>query len=172
MYTSTMTDNRRGVRSVTWDSGSLREDGMQKAQWLDSMATLDARLPEVRQLARTIAMAPIHDPNDREALARDIHGWVRDCIKYIRDPAGEELSDAQQTLLQGFGDCDDKARLFVALCRSVGIDARIRPCFSGDNFVHVQAEVNVGRPKRWMLAELIAQGVPLGANPPKKVVLT
>lgn len=164
MYTSAM--NNRTVRTVTFP------DAMSKARWIDAMATLDARFPTVREFARRIAMAPIHDPNDQEALARDFHGFVRDSIRYVRDPAGEELSDSEQILNQGYGDCDDKARLFVALCRSIGIKARIRPCFKGEDFVHVQAEVFVGRPARWVLAELIQRDVALGEKPRSRGMLT
>jgi transglutaminase-like putative cysteine protease len=154
------------VRTVTF------HDGEAKANWLDANATLDARLPETRSLATRFAMQRIHDPNDKEALARDIHAWVRDCIRYVNDPAGEELSDSDQVLAAGFGDCDDKARLFVALCRAIGIESRIRPCFEGDDFVHVQAECNVGRPKRWHIVELIVRDVAFGEKPPKKSVMT
>jgi transglutaminase-like putative cysteine protease len=136
------------------------------------MCTLDARLPAVRDFARRVAMSPLHDPNDQEALARDLHQFVRDCIKYIRDPAGEEFSDAQQVFQQGFGDCDDKVRLFVALCRSLGIEARVLPIFRGSDFVHVQAEVRVGDPPRWMVAELIVKGIALGEHPRRKAPLT
>ena len=165
MYTSPM-ENNRIVRTVTF------ADGMAKANWLDAMATLDARLPETRGLALRFAKQRVHDPNDKEALARDIHGWVRDCIRYVNDPAGEELSDSDQILAIGVGDCDDKARLFVALCRAIGIEARIKPCFEGENFVHVQAECRVGRPPRWVLCELIVRGVAFGEKPPKKSVMT
>lgn len=138
-------------------------DAMSKARWIDAMCTLDARLPLVREMARRFARA--RDPNDAEGLARDLHAFVRDAIRYVRDPAGEELSDAETVIDRGYGDCDDKARVFVALCRSVGIPARIRPCFRGDDFVHVQAEVLVDG--RVLVAELIVRDLPLGELPRK-----
>jgi hypothetical protein len=164
------------LRQLTKTTGTVRSvtfaDAEAKANWLDANATLDARLPETRRLALCFAKSPVHDPNDKEALARDIHAWVRDCIKYVNDPAGEELSDSDQVLAAGCGDCDDKARLFVALCRSIGIESRIRPCFDGPDFVHVQAEACVGRPKRWQIVELIVRGVAFGEKPPRRAVLT
>jgi transglutaminase-like putative cysteine protease len=150
----------------------------EKAAWLDAMATLDARLPETRALARRFAMGRYADPNELGALAREFHRFVRDSIRYVRDPAGEEFTDSDHILLRGYGDCDDKARLFVALCRSAGIAARTRPCFIGDDFVHVQAEVLLSKSEEgaacfrespdcgWCLSELIVKGIDLGEGPP------
>jgi transglutaminase-like putative cysteine protease len=158
-----VSEGERVVRSIVFDSAD------DKARWLDAMATLDARLPLVREVARRFAKAPVHDPNNPEALARDFARFVRDAIKYVKDPAGEELSDAEQTLRQGYGDCDDKARLFVALCRSMQIMARIRPCAGvdvrdPDDFVHVQAEVKNDR-GGWDVVELIVRGLDYGKLP-------
>jgi transglutaminase-like putative cysteine protease len=117
----------------------------------------------------------MHDPNDLDGLARALHRFWRDSIRYVRDPAGEEFSDSDRVLLCGYGDCDDKARGFVASCRSIGINARTRPCFDGEEFVHVQAEVSLSDGRvggcfcescRWILAELIVRDVELGENPP------
>jgi transglutaminase-like putative cysteine protease len=159
---------------------TVYKDADTKANWLDSMATLDARLPETRGLARRFAMGRFADPNELGALAREFHRFVRSCIRYVRDPAGEEFTDSDQILLRGFGDCDDKARLFVALCRSVGIAARTRPCFIGDDFVHVQAEVLLTPSNHegaccfredpscsWCVSELIVKGLELGDAPPR-----
>jgi len=151
----------------------------EKAAWLDAMATMDARLPITRELARRFAAAPCHDPNDLGAVARDFHRFVRDSIRYVRDPAGEEFSDSDVILTRGYGDCDDKARLFVALSRSIGVAARTRPCFIGEDFVHVQAEVLLNQHGqtgaccmregcRWCTAELIVRGVELGELPPRR----
>lgn len=162
---SSVASLRRNMASMSTDRITrtvLFADPVSKARWLDAMCTLDARLPVTRRIARSFA-AHI-DPNDREALARDLHAFVRDSIRYVRDPAGEEFSDSDVILDAGFGDCDDKARLFVALCRSVGLLARILPCFIGGAFVHVQAQVDFG--EGWTVAELIVRDIPLGDLPP------
>jgi transglutaminase-like putative cysteine protease len=149
----------------------------EKANWLDAMASLDARLPETRALARRFAMGKYADPNELGALARTFHRFVRDSIRYVRDPHAEEFTDSDAILLRGYGDCDDKARLFVALCRSAGIAARIRPCFQGDEFVHVQAEVLLSscdgaacfkeNECQWCISELIVKGLEIGDLPPR-----
>jgi transglutaminase-like putative cysteine protease len=156
----------REVRRVDFASAEA------KAKWIDAKASIDAwRCPLVRDIARRFAQAPCYDPNDLEPLARDLFEFVRDAIKYIKDPLVEELSDSQQVLEQGFGDCDDKARLYVALCRSVGITARIRPVFDGpESFVHVQAEVYLPR-KGWRVCDLIVRDLPLGSLPTRGALL-
>src|SRR5271165_6258633 len=98
-----------------------------KAAWLDGQAWVDARLPYVRDVARRICLA--HDPNDFESIARDVFELAQHRTKYVSDPASEEFSDAEVVLRQGYGDCDDKVRLFVALLRSASpsFQAAIRP---------------------------------------------
>jgi transglutaminase-like putative cysteine protease len=156
------------TRTITWN------DTGEKARWLDAAANYDAAAPLTRETARNLARR--FDPNDQEAIARTIHAFVRDGIKYIRDPGVEEFSDSDAVLSRGYGDCDDKERVFVALCRSVGIDARIRPIHDDRGFVHVQAVVTfpgAGRCKEaiaidgkpWLIAETIVPGVPLGSGP-------
>jgi transglutaminase-like putative cysteine protease len=140
-----LSPDRVATRSVVFESADA------KARWLDAMATLD--------------------PNDPRALRISLARFCRDGIKYVRDPAGEEFSDAEQTLRQGFGDCDDKARCYVALCRSLQIPARIRPCAGVDisdpnDFVHVQAEVK-NESGSWDVVELIVRGVNYGELPKK-----
>lgn len=158
---------------------SLKE----KAHWLDSAASLDALRNDVQSYVKRFAGF-----NDAEARTRAIQRWVRDNIKYQYDyrmsiqARGEEFADTMSLLSRGFGDCDDKARIFVALVRAaemvkpLGVRARIRPIFTREpyEFVHVQAEVKWPRsalhensqgPKGWLLAELILKGCEIGQNP-------
>ena len=153
---------QRIVRSVVF------ADAMAKARWIDSQATLDARFPLVQKVARTFAKA--YGPNDKEPVARGLHDFVLNGITYVVDPAGEQLSDSNQILEEGCGDCDDKARLYVALTRCVRIESRILPVFEGEVFTHVQAETCLRG--RWYVNELIVRGVGFGELPPRgRVVL-
>lgn len=142
------------VRSVRF------ADAAEKAAWLDAAARLDARLPVTREIARRIVR-----PFGPAATARTyaIHRYVRDAIRYVSDPGCEEFSDSDLVLRRGFGDCDDKARAFVALCTSVGLAARIVPVHRGPAFVHVAAEVKLHG--AWVYAELIIKGAELGDRP-------
>lgn len=143
----------------------------EKAAWLDAMASLDARLPVVRDLAARTAQA--RDANRKDLVADDLQRLVRDGIRYVPDPGAEEFADAQTSLLRGYGDCDDKARTYVALCRACGVTARIRPMFMGPVFVHVQAETKwpgserhpKAQPGGWLVVELILRGVGVGDDP-------
>lgn len=159
-----MLTHRRAVVFVDWQA---------KARYLDGAASVDARRPYVRQVARWVAMA--RDPNDKGGMVRDLYRIVRDHVRYVHDPDSEEFSDADTVLAQGYGDCDDKARAFVALCRSLRIEAAIRPVLSrrpdgGDDFTHVQAVVrwpgSYQEPKAqaggWLVAELIMRDADLG----------
>ena len=152
-----------------------------KAAWLDGQAWVDARLPYVRDVARRICLA--HDPNDFEGIARDVFELAQHRIKYISDPASEEFSDAEVVLRQGYGDCDDKVRLFVALLRSASpsFNAAIRPVLTsdGESFAHVQGVVRfpgsnlvrayrggvatyIAAPGGWLTAEVILRDARLG----------
>lgn len=142
----------------------------EKADYLDAYASLDARHPKVRSFAANFARA--RGPNDVGGLARDLARFVRDGITYVHDPSVEEFADTATILARGYDDCDGKARAFVALCRAVGVEARIRPVFNGAEFVHVQADVRWpgsqyergAEPGGWLLAELILKGHRLGQN--------
>src|SRR4029077_1036880 len=94
---------------------------------------------------------------------------------------GEEFADSETILERGYGDCDDKARLFVALVRAaealvpLSTQARIRPVFRPHpfEFVHVQAESRwwgsshnpAALPGGWLLTELILAYCEIGQNP-------
>jgi transglutaminase-like putative cysteine protease len=109
-------------------------------------------------------------PENAAYVANDIYRLVRDRVRYVSDPASEEFSDAQQVLEQGEGDCDDKVRCFVALCRCLKLEAHVRPVMRGRDFVHVQAVVRFPGSERdpraladgWLVAELIMRDATLG----------
>jgi hypothetical protein len=155
----------------------------EKAAWLDGAASVDALRGFVQNHAKRFLGLP-----DAESRTRAMQRWVRDHIAYQYDFRtsqgfpGEEFADTTTTIERGFGDCDDKARAFVALVRAaemqkpLDVRARIRPVFAkvpDDRFVHVQAEVRWPRstlhenalPDGWLLAELIVKGCEIGQDP-------
>jgi hypothetical protein len=155
----------------------------EKASWLDSNAGLDALRGQVQLHAKRFLTI-----GDAEARTCAIQRWVRDTIRYQYDfrvsqgMPGEEFADTSTSIERGFGDCDDKARAFVALVRAaemlepLQVKARIRPVFMrapDDRFTHVQAEVSWPRsithenamPEGWLLAELIVKGCEIGQDP-------
>ncbi len=146
-----------------------------KARWLDAAASLDARDPNIRELA--VRYEKAYGANDPGRVAREIHRFARDGIAYCFGPSHQEFASSWTILNRPGGACDNcagKSRVFVALCRAVEIDARIVPNFKQpDEFNHVQAQVRWDGSERepmaeaggWLRAELIVQGVPLGYGP-------
>lgn len=155
----------------------------EKAHWLDGAASLDALRYGTERVAAQFCRMPT-----AESRTRALQRWVRDNIRYIFDwrvsqgTRGEEFADAQSCIERGYGDCDDKCRLFVALVRAaeqvkpMGVQARIRPVFRTHplwEFIHVQAEVRwpgshanpASMPGGWLLCELILAGCEIGQNP-------
>lgn len=163
----------RRIRRITWP------DVAAKARYLDAGASLDAIDPRLRTLAVRLAG---NAPTPRQAVER-LFLFVRDRVKYVRDPHGEDFADSASVLSKGEDDCDGKSRLFVALCRALGIErpgwrveAQIQPVFKrvpgmGEPaFTHVQGRVRwygsgsfpLADHNGWVLAELTLAGVPLG----------
>ena len=69
-----------------------------------------------------------------------IHNWVRDHIRYVRDPVGQEtISYPEETAFNSLaGDCDDMTTLEIAMLGSIGIESY--PVVVGmfpNNFSHV-----------------------------------
>lgn len=93
-----------------------------------------------------------------------LHQFVRDEIRYVRDPVGiESVATPEKTLELGQGDCDDKSTLLAALLESVGHPARFLAIgFNGGPFSHVLVQTKIG--PQWVSAETIVP-VELGWHP-------
>lgn len=82
-------------------------------------------------------LADADDPLVRATAARltkqtpDTRGKVEKLFYYVRDdirfgfPANGDLTSASETLSLGFGQCNTKGTLFLALCRAAGVPARL-----------------------------------------------
>ena len=160
----------------------------EKARWLDAACSVDAaRLyaseawarPEASPWSGIARRAYGQDPD--LALLRWLHGLSRDELVYVRDRwtdgrRGECFSDPETLYVSRAGDCDDKARMFVAHVRLARLleprrrmEARIVPVFErlpdGTwHFAHVQAEARIDSTAPWILAEFTLLGVPFGAG--------
>ena len=100
--------------------------------------------PYIRSVAGQL-VAPL-DPRDQVSHAQAIFDWVRDHVRFVRDPNSEELvQNPRWTLQYGFGDCDDITTLLCSLCESVGIPAEfITVSLAGEQFDHVYAAALIG----------------------------
>jgi hypothetical protein len=134
----------RGWRgSARWITFKDRED---KASYMADAARHDASDPAIKHWSEAFRALP--RPDRERAILR----FCQRCLRYERDPAwfddhgarhGIELLDSSSVgLLRGYGDCDLKARVFVALCLASAVPAEIEPVFRGENgFPHVRARV-------------------------------
>jgi hypothetical protein len=98
-------------------------DPWQKVRMLDALALRDARYdPRVRKIAT--AIAAIQPDTRPRTLARALHKNVARRVRYLGEGI-ETFQNAAETWRIRLGDCDDMARLLVALARSIGLDAQI-----------------------------------------------
>lgn len=126
----------------------------------------DRKLPRIRRLALSIrSLVTVSIPPEavgavkrRHLLAAHLcHCLARDAIRYqtdtrrvgaehlgppVDDPDGRD-GERNGALERGIDDCDAKARLFVALARECGLDARMVPEWKGDRLAHVYAAVRL-----------------------------
>ncbi len=96
--------------------------------------------------------------NDKWGEAAAVHNFVRDNIRYTRDPRGIEFIQTPPVLLEGIkqymdgsstsrpiGDCDDMTTLSLSLMKSIGFDTAIKVVSFKPNgkFSHVYGMVNI-----------------------------
>ncbi len=110
-------------------------------------------------------------PRQWMAEIRALHAFVKDQIRYVRDPVGLELVQSpDKTIEIAQGDCDDKATLLAALLTATGHPARfIAVGFNGDPLSHVLVQTKVDSTgndsKDWISLETIIDR-PVGWFPP------
>lgn len=93
--------------------------------------------------------------------------FVRDKIRYVRDPRDSEMVQTPaRTLTIAAGDCDDKSVLLAAMLLSMGFPVLrfVAMGFKGGMYSHVLPEVLLGT--RWIAAETILPGKEPGWYPP------
>lgn len=97
-----------------------------------------------RQFSRELALKLTGGlkQKDYESEARIIHYWVRDYIRYVRDPRGLELLHApEEIFLNRAGDCDDKTILAASMLLSIGHKVRLVAVGKDGRYKHVLPEV-------------------------------
>lgn len=104
-----------------------------------------------------------------------LFAFVRDRIRFTRDPVGVELlQGARYTLERGAGDCDDKATLLAALLESIGHPAELRFRAIGvrpgsPQFSHVYVVARLGG--REIPLDPTYAGTPVGWQYPRPTVM-
>ena len=105
-----------------------------------------------------------------------LHRWVAQDVRYVSVSlgiGGYQPRSPEQVLSTGFGDCKDKATLFVSAARKYGIDANTVLLASNGHtdrsaptmfqFDHAIAAVRDG--KGWTFTDLTADFIPYGTLP-------
>jgi transglutaminase-like putative cysteine protease len=117
---------------------------------------VSARNPYVREWAKNI-VARI-SVNDKKGEAKAIFAFVRDNVRYTRDPLGFEYLQTPPVLLEDIrlyqsgkgnrpvGDCDDMTLLSLSLLKSIGFEVAIKVVSFSKNkqFGHVYGLVKIG----------------------------
>lgn len=124
-------------------------DGDEKLDTVSKYARLlieaGKRSPDIRALAVNIVRNCAN--KDYLCEAKAMHAWVRDNIRYVKDPAFvERFATPERTLHEKAGDCDDTSILLSALLESIGHETRlvlVDGNLSG-KFTHVITQVRIG----------------------------
>ena len=86
-------------------------------QYLTASPKIETTNPKIRALAKEISS----EHEDAWEKVEALYDWVRDHVKYVNGP----LRGALAALNEGQGDCEELTSLFVALCRNIGVPARV-----------------------------------------------
>lgn len=111
-------------------------------------------------------------PRDYLNKAQALYGFVKNYVRFERDPFGVEmLQEPIVTLKRRAGDCDDHTTLVCALFGSIGFPYAIKTIKADmrrpDEFSHVFAVVNIPG-KGWVGADTSVDPAYLGWEPPGK----
>lgn len=145
---------------------------IRKLHRLSELAREDAQDPIVVNQASLLARP--YRPDDWSGIANEVHRWVRDGIRFQRDPDRvEEFAPSSTVLRRRWDDCDGKSKLAVALLRSLGMDADIQPVWDSDGYLaHVQYKVRwpgsqsyPGSKHGWVVGETTIDTAELGQDP-------
>jgi hypothetical protein len=123
---------------------------------MKSIIAQSSKNPYVREWAGTILSGI--EVNNKAQEAESIYNFVRDNIRYTKDPLGYEYIQTPLVLLESIGqyqnrkgvrpsgDCDDMTVLSLSLLKSVGFNVAIKVVsFKEDKkFGHVYGLVQIG----------------------------
>lgn len=135
-----------------------------------------SRNPYIREWAQKI-VAGI-EVNDLKNEANAIHNFVRDNVRYTRDPFGYEYLQTPPVLLEDIrlyqagqgnrpiGDCDDMTMLSLSLLKSIGFNVAIKVVsfHESGRLSHVYGLVKIGY--EWVPIDCVRTDKQLGWESP------
>lgn len=137
-------------RSIGRDLEAIQNTVMEMRRIID----ISSKNPYVREWARTILQDVLVNQKMNEAHA--IHNFVRDNVRYTRDPYGWEYIQTPPILLAGIadwmqkktprpiGDCDDMTTLSLSLMKAVGFPVIIKTVgYQPNTYSHVYGLVMI-----------------------------
>ena len=128
-----------------------------------AMGADGARSTRIRDLAVAIVRRAGVPAKDYRGEVVAVHRWVQECIRYTRDPVGQETiqTPMHTAFVQRAGDCDDFAVLEAALLGALGHPSRFVTIGQTTRaFSHVYLEVQVRG--RWVPLDPIMAEQPPG----------
>jgi len=115
---------------------------------------------------RELALSLVKGNKQKDWLneIKNIHEYVRDKIRYVRDIDGiETIQTPERTIYYGQGDCDDKSVLVATLLATIGHPTRfVAIGLQPGSFCHVYVETKIAN--KWIGVET-TENVPLGWQP-------
>jgi hypothetical protein len=138
------------------------------AQTIDQMRNLVSEAiadPSILRLAKDIVRGvPAFDDT---AEAEALYNWVRQNIRFTKDPVNKETLYPPTELLQiRAGDCDDISMLLGTLLMAIGYPARLMTvAANGDEFSHVYVEGQING--QWIPLDPARSDSQFGVAPPQ-----
>ena len=86
-------------------------------RWLNSSPYIESRDSKIRKLAR----AAVEDEVGAWDKVEAIYDLVREKVEYREG----KIKTATQALRDGYGDCEEMTSVFIAMCRSIKVPARM-----------------------------------------------
>ena len=147
--------------SVTFNAGEGVAATKAALQLMRSVALTFSTNAQVRNLAASLVQNL--PPRDDLAEATALFQYVRDNVRFLRDPVTVELIQSVDYMLSQDvpqGDCDDKCTLLASLLLSIGFPVRfVAVGYQKNVFVHVLLQVAVDG--QWLYAECSETDPPL-----------
>jgi len=102
---------------------SIPNDDASKFNMMQQLATVYGHHPWFRGCVGAEITPHISDGYDHGAIANAIMCWIGKNIRYLQE-AGEQITTPWQTIVAGYGDCDDLVVLAGCLLTAVGVGWR------------------------------------------------